>query len=34
MKTGKVPGPSGVLLELNAACEGVGIGVMVEICQS
>ena len=33
MKTGKVPGPSEISLELIAASGGVGIQVMAEICQ-
>ena len=33
MKTGKAPGLSEVSLDLNAASGGVGIQVMVEICQ-
>ena len=33
MKTGKAPGPSEASLELNAASGGVGIQVMIEICQ-
>ena len=33
MKTIKAPGPSQVSLELIAASGGVGIQVMVEICQ-
>ena len=34
MKTGEVPGPSEVSLELNAANRGVGIQVMADLCQS
>ena len=34
MKTGKVPGPSEVSLELIADSAVVGYQVMVEICQS
>ena len=34
MKTGKVPGPSEVSLELIAVSRGVGIQVMADICQS
>ena len=34
MKTGKVPGPSDVSLELIAASKGVGIQVMAEVCQN
>ena len=33
MKTGRAPGPSEVSLVLIAASGGVGIQVMVEICQ-
>ena len=33
MKTGKASGPSEVSLEMIAAKGGVGIHVMVEICQ-
>ena len=33
MKTGTAPAPSEVSLELIAACGGVGIQVMAEICQ-
>ena len=33
MKTGKVPGPSEVSLELIAASGGVGIQMMAEICR-
>ena len=33
MVIGKVPGPSVVTLDLNAASGGVGIQVMSEICQ-
>ena len=34
MKTGKLPGPSEVSLELIAASGGVGIQVMTVICQT
>ena len=34
MKTGKAPGPSLVSLVLIATSKGVGIHVLVEICQS
>ena len=33
MKTGKAPGPSDVLLKLNADSWEVGIQVMAELCQ-
>ena len=33
MKTGKAHGPSKISLELNFASAGIGIQVMVEICQ-
>ena len=33
MKAGKAPGPSEVSLDLIVASGGVGIHVMVEICQ-
>ena len=33
MKTGKASGPSDVLLELNAASEGVEIQVIAGLCQ-
>ena len=33
IKTGKAPGPSEVSLELIAACGGIGIQVISEICE-